>query len=85
MVSDRARLTLLAPDLADLHENTPGATCLLAPDGDTCCPNPATHRVTFEPLPGHAGAVTFACAEHVPDYLSHPAVQAIREVRPHAH
>jgi hypothetical protein len=81
-VSEHARMTVLAPDLADVHEDTPGATCLLAPDGDTCCPHPATHRVTFVLMPGYREpAVTFACAEHVPLYLQHPAVDTIREVR----
>jgi hypothetical protein len=71
-------MTVLAPDLADLHERTPDATCLYAADGVTCCQQPATHRVAFTGLSG----ATFACAEHVLLYRAHPAVLTIREVRP---
>lgn len=73
-------MTVLVPFLADEHE-AHGATCLIAPDGETTCGMPATHRVTFVPLPGHEhGPETFACAEHVEHYRAHPAVESIREV-----
>jgi hypothetical protein len=81
MVSDDARLTVLRPDVADLHEHAPDPGCLLAPDGDTCCPNRATHRVELTPLPGYeTGPVTFVCADHEPHMRTHPATVAIREV-----
>jgi hypothetical protein len=84
-MTDPARLTMLRPDVADQHEQHPDATCLLAPDGDTCCQQPATHRVELTPMPGYdEGPVTFACAEHVDRYRGHPAVASIREVQRHA-
>jgi hypothetical protein len=80
---ERARMTLLLPWLADEHEAR-GATCLLAPDGETTCGQPATHRVTITPVYRDvAGPVTFACAEHVDLFRTHPAVTAIREVHRH--
>jgi hypothetical protein len=76
-----ARLTMLRPDVADQHEQHPDATCLLAPDGDTCCPNPAAWRVELTPMPGYdEGPVTFACADHVDLYRGHPGVATIRSV-----
>jgi hypothetical protein len=83
MVSDRTRMVLLVPWVADQHERlTP--TCLLAPDGEHTCGQPATHRVTITPAHGAvAGPVTFACAEHADLFRTHPAVTAIREVHRH--
>jgi hypothetical protein len=78
----RARMTVLAAWVADQHEKLRGS-CLLAPDGDTTCPNPATHRIQFTTMPGHdEGPVTFACAHHVDHYRTHPAVTGIRKVNP---
>jgi hypothetical protein len=76
-------MTVLVPDLADVHEATPGATCLTAPDGDTCCHKHATHRVELVPLPGYeTGPVTFVCREHLRWLGQNPAVLSIRKVRP---
>lgn len=85
MVNDETRMTVLAEWVADQHERLHG-TCLLAPDGETTCQHTATHRVTFHllALDGdlESQPVTFACAEHVEHYRTHPGVASIREVNP---
>ena len=78
-----AHITVLAPWVADAHERTPGATCLLAPEGTTCCPQPAAYRIDFVPLPGHErGHVSFVCTDHATEARTWPHLATIRTVRP---
>lgn len=65
-MSEHARLTILVPDLADEHERV-SPLCLIAPDGETTCGQPASQRAELQPMPGYeAGPVTFVCPEHEP-------------------
>lgn len=77
-----ARVTVLAPNIADLHE-TVEPTCLVAPDGGhTCCDQPAAYRLELRPMHGHDyGPVTFACPAHEP-LLPRPLIAHTRSVTP---
>jgi len=73
-------MTVLATWVADQHERL-GPTCLYAPDGETSCGMPATHRLQLAPLPQYdEGPVTFACAEHEPRLACLSGITATREV-----
>jgi hypothetical protein len=79
-----ARVTVLTPQLADAHETTGTPGCLAAPDGVTCCPQPAAYRLELPPLPTSVcGPVTFACPEHTAQLRAlWPSLATIRSLKP---
>jgi len=75
-------MTVLAPHIADRHE-AHGPTCLIAPDGDTCCPHPATWRFDLEPANGYGpGPSTFACTPHALHLAARPDIATVRNLQP---